>query len=177
MVTGIEQYHFERAGYFVRRGLLSAERLEAFRRAPTASPPEEIVALAADLLGARGHPIAAEWATAPAARVWRREAGPPVDSPAEAQVAELARCPLVVEVRLALDEDGGLLVVPGSHAPDTPEAVLRATAGAVDAVVPEAVHIRIAAGDCLLMSGALLRTEEAPEAPVARMRFQLREAS
>jgi len=151
MVTGMEQYHFERAGYFVRRALVVAGGGDG------STPPSEVVALAGDVLGQPIRELHPEQDAVDL--IWRRATGPPADAAHDQQEAALARCTHVVEVRLALSPVD-VYVLPGTHVAPLSRETLHALARTAVDQVAEAVRVRLAAGDCLVMSAALLRADD-----------------
>ncbi len=236
MLTGQEQYYFERAGYFVRREVLVGGDLIACRAAEremgeyplekdvdSVSPPHQpslacgtrriapnsggsrdewIIsdllphepALTAafahprihnaleDLLGPNAVSPRVSLLISPKQRsfrqAWRREQGPDLDDAPEKQRAYLAvrRTSLLV-VHIALLEDHGLWVVPGTHdAPLLPEqraALLNDACGDV----PGQVCVRLAPGDAVFFSANLLhRQEGAPDRPRCTLRYAVTSA-
>jgi len=150
MLTGIEQYHWEKAGYFIRRSLFDANAIRSW------DPSDELVlesvgALIADLLGGPCDLVEAAADSHPSAS-WRRAEG----GAYSAGSATLARQPEGVVVRIAVAPDEGLQVLPGSHVSPLSTAEMKQLGEDPAAGLSGGIRIRLAAGDTLFYSTGLL---------------------
>jgi len=156
MVTGLEQYHFERAGYFVRRGLLLGQALTAWTAAARALgpgqeagqaslPAAEALSLLDELLERHAGPTEVHLLAAGSPPHWRR------GSPDEAIA------------RIALADDEGLCVLGGAHEGPLPPGVEAALGHDPGCDLEGQVRVRLRAGDAIFRLGSLpVRDEGAP---------------
>lgn len=194
MVTGIEQYFLERAGYFVRRNVLTAETRTAARSAAeriaarTEDMPERRQMLLhpkarepifVDLLTDSALLLPVESAVGPVVRyqaaalvteqtviMWQRGTGPAWDAAETVQIARLARCQENLTCRVALCDEAALLLLPGTHTAP-PDAAQRVALSEGNAMVEGAVRVRLEAGDAVFYNAALVQ-RDAPETDAPR---------
>lgn len=178
MLTGLEQYSLERAGYFIRRAAVSPDLLEdalavsrlnrgsaASNESVDAADSGAFLALAGaieptvrDILGTRVSEAALTLSRSEARPAdWRRALGRLSGSPAD-QTAALAARGERVEVRIPLEDDDSLVVLPGTHTspPDQQDAAALECGGAA----PGQVRIRLRAGDALFWNPNLFHRYE-----------------
>lgn len=190
MLTGLELYYLERAGYFVRRGVLTGALLEACREATRRiaerGEAEESVALLSPdadepaLLEALAHPqilgvpedLFREHAACLQAQLlvplsgeglqsaWHRDQGPDLDAAAGEQMAHLERFSRNIHVRAALQEDESLLVMPGTHTTPLSPELRDPLREDPCAELTGQVRIRLEPGDVVFYNGNLLHREE-----------------
>ncbi len=196
MLTGLELYYLERAGYFVRRGVLTGGLLEACREAAgriaergEAEEPVELLSPDADepaLLEALAHPqivgvpedLFREHAACLQAYLlvplsgeglrsaWHRDQGPDLDAPAGEQMAHLERYSRNIQVRAALQEDTSLLVMPGTHTTPLPPELRDPLRDDPCAELAGQVRIRLEPGDVVFYNGNLLHREEVADTQI-----------
>jgi hypothetical protein len=140
MLTGLEQYSLERAGYFIRRNAVPLVVL-------TAGAPDDMLncvlptvreALSGSLRCYRG---------SAAAPTWSRGYGVSWDQPTGEQFAALARTAEHLQVRIDTAADESLVLLPGTHAaPPSPEDAAAMVAGSDP---PGMVRVRLSPGDAL----------------------------
>lgn len=177
MLSGQEQYYWERAGYFVRRRALSADALareittEAQGRALRVMAAAGVRETARALLGEVVAVAPADGLTAGAG--WRRGLEPPTDLTATAEMAWLARQPEQLWARVALEADETLRVLPGAHAELLPDAVRAAIADDPAGELEGAVRVRLAPGDAVFLSPRLLYRLEGPRPSPATVELRL----
>jgi hypothetical protein len=163
VLTGLEQYAWERAGYFIRRALLPAatvERLLAMSRAtidddlrstllPALLAEPSVAPLLVDLMGPSIGLASARLLERPREHRFGRATRVRLDAPAIEQQMRLAGDALSLTLSVALAPSEWLYVLPGTHtqAP-TAEQAEKLLAGEAD--VPGQVRIRLMPGDALL---------------------------
>ncbi len=129
-----------------------------------------IATLAVDLMGPHVGVISAAHPAPGTGGAWRRILGPPIDAPAAEQIPALARLWEVAVLRMAVEPDEALSVLPGSHiAPPPPEALSALERG--DAQAPGAVVIRLAPGDVAFLSACLVARQAAPQQAAVSFRL------
>ena len=167
MLTGQEQYYWERAGYFIRREMLNTDGVRAWQRFVAdihekgdgrIEEPQavgDIRELVQEVLGP-------QWLTSnrrrdPIAQAWSRGIVRGNQLPVNSTPGELARTHKCVTVCVACDADESLLVVPGSHAEALDREQLTALEENPLVVISGQVSVRLTAGDALLFCPSLLR--------------------
>lgn len=173
MVTGQEQYYWERAGYFIRRQLLDDEGLVAWRQfvsdvrvgeSGRVKEPKSIAVvreLVQNLLGPEM--LTANRTDVPLGPQWTRGNVRGVPLPLTASHGELARSHKCVTVCIALDRDETLRIVPGSHFETLPPENAAALGRPPTGSIMGEITARLCKGDAVLFSPALLRRLETSE--------------
>ena len=140
MLTGLEQYSLERAGYFIRRAAISDDVLVAGEivRILEAVLPTMRSALSGPLRYYRGTVVG---------QVWSRGFPIPWDVPVGEQLSALARTAEHLQARIDTAADESLVLLPGTHAAaPSPED---AAALAANRDPPGMVRVRLCPGDAL----------------------------
>lgn len=159
MLTGLEQYSLERAGYFIRRGFAPAD-LDL----PRSHDPAQlerlvdfVTPIAIDVVGPNARFVGAEveYGEADYAE-WRRGYGILWNSEYGEQMSLLARTHAHLQVRIALKEDESLLLLPGTHASPPVEEDRAALVIGDSADTPGQVRVRLGAGDTLFWNTNVL---------------------
>jgi hypothetical protein len=187
-LTGLEQYSWERAGYFIRRSAIDANVISAAFKLCDGSAeelPEEgerpgtecveacgaiaadtvIQTIAGDLLQ-HPHLISTFLCRAPGSpSEWGRGAPVDLSLPPPEQAAILHALPTELLVRVALGVDHTMFVLPGSHwAPVSPDQAAEMSSDPHCKLIG-AVRIRLDPGDALFLgSGVLRRVDPQPGA-------------
>jgi hypothetical protein len=195
MLTGLEQYYWEKAGYFIRRQALSPEEvsscLKSLKRLSRERRTFSIETLPAHCLLAMGNPTvlgiikdllepgrrfhhAALQANVGEERIpgtWTRDMLPE-GNPLQAQDAVLQRHQGCLTIRLAFSLDESLHVVPGSYvSPLPPEQIATLTADP-HSDLEGAVCMRLAPGDALFYNPNLIhRTEINPAVSTCALEY------
>ena len=166
MVTGLEQYSLERAGYFVRRAAVDPERTAArMGSGLTCSRAgfdlvgdlASFNAISADLLpSGRVTQAGMIYEEAIRSRKWLRDIDVDPRLPAADQICALLSGPPAYGFRLAVRPECGLLVVPGSHAAPLSDEQASSLVGCARGI-PGAVLVRLEPGDLLCYHANLLR--------------------
>jgi hypothetical protein len=154
MLTGLEQYSLERAGYFIRRAAL------------TPDSPRGVVGLLELLLptvqSVLGQgPITPYGGSGAEPGRWTRGYSIPWDLPPAEQIAALARTTEHLQVRAAASPDESLALLPGTHAAppalgDLTQLVRRPTGD-----TPGMVQVRLAPGDTLFWNTNVIHRDDA----------------
>lgn len=188
MLTGLEQYYLERAGYFIRRqvdfpeGLLAQGREAALQRMADEATGAGDVPLTRDtrpLYALLGDPAMMEMlrgALGPALRLtgaallfseaqaWSRTFGPPLDAPDGEQRTALARFQHGLCLHLPFHEEVRMFVLPASHLEPLGQEEREAVQADLFATLPGQVRIRLQPGDVFVYNANLLRrTGKAPK--------------
>lgn len=154
-ITGLEQYSLERAGYFVRRGIL--DRIAWAEVTPETAPRLPEIASIMDDLGrnARLHTCLFLASATRQPTTWKRDFDVDPYQPSADQLARLHCQSGGYWIRLALSADSSLVVIPGSHADPCP-----ADRADNSAMAEDAVRLRLDLGDAVILSSGLLRRED-----------------
>jgi hypothetical protein len=186
-LTGLELYSLERAGYFVRRGILDSDAVEQARdevaRVTCGQHAEgsqdtritqlveltqlaSIRELAADLpiaSGSQGDALVEMRCTldflclGKARSSWERGIDLDPSLPSAEQLSILHRGHAAYHILVAIGAIDSLLMVPGSHAEPPSEQQWTALRQDPFADLPEAVRVRLGIGDVIVFSDTLLR--------------------
>ncbi len=143
----------------MRRAMLLPSPLAKGRGAGDEGWVGDIIAIVTDLLGEKscvwGQSVLAK-SSETIRESWQRQTQSPLAAPIDCDAAILARQPEGVYIRFALLPDGGLFVLPGSHAApldhESREMLLRDPT----ADLPGSICVRLAAGDALFCNASIL---------------------
>jgi hypothetical protein len=195
MLTGLEQYYWEKAGYFIRRQALSPDEvsscLQAVSQLPAQNRITPVETLPPACLEAIAHPTVLgiiQDALGPDTRfyqaailahsgekalpgAWTRDMLPE-GNPLQAQDAVLLRHQDCLTVRIALDSDESLHVAPGSHVSPLPPEQEAAFTADPHSDLEGTVCMRLAPGDALFYNPNLVhRTQINPAVPTCALEF------
>jgi hypothetical protein len=161
MLTGLEQYSLERAGYFIRRAFIAPNVLPDSIGHPAVtqaeSPRKLVDLLLPTVQSALGQgPITPYTGSNAGEAGWTR--GYPIswDLPPVEQIGALARTMEHLQVRAAVSRDESLALLPGTHAaPPSAEDAAQLRANPT-ADMPGMVRVRLAPGDTLFWNTNVL---------------------
>jgi hypothetical protein len=163
VVTGLEQYSWERAGYFVRRETAPAEALAACLRENNRRgilrllSESGALATAADLLGPDARVIAFSLLP-PETTAWWHRSLPPDEDPFTAGAGTLAAAHACVEICFPLGRDEARQVLPGTHVQPLPHDIAERLRTGEN--VEGSVTLRLAPGDVLFHSATLVNRKQ-----------------
>jgi hypothetical protein len=160
MLTGIEQYHWERAGYFIRRSYLNDDMVLELRGKQNSAYDmlrDFAKPLIDDLIGELNEGVGQQDGVM---RAWKRAA---TGISYSEDHSGLAGQPEGVVLRLALVQDEAMQVMPGSHATPLAAYEVSQLKDNPAADVPGAVRVRLAPGDALFYHATLLAKHDTDE--------------
>jgi hypothetical protein len=161
MLTGLEQYSLERAGFFVRRAAIAPDLLRDLSGEDAAAAV--LRSLSPTVRNTLGQSIRTYLGCRTEESRWTRGYPIPWDMPLAEQMAALARTMEHLQICVALSPDESLAVLPGTHsAPPANEDLAHLT---VDPAADTSgmVRVRLAPGDALFWNTNVIhRADNSP---------------